>query len=224
LIRSSTRVEREDSVAFTEWTMEGVELANCNCDWGCPCQFNRPPTHGDCRALTFVQVDRGRFGDVTLDGLRWGILASWPGPIHKGQGTFQAIVDERADTKQRAALEAIAQGRETDPGTLVWQVFSTTVTNLLPTLYRPIELEVNIDARTARLHVPDVVDGTATPITNPVTGKPHRARVTLPAGFEYTEAEFASGSATALGPIELKFKDSHAHIARVHWSTHGVVR
>src|SRR4051794_12950870 len=132
-------------MAFTEWTMEGVEFANCNCDWGCPCQFNRPPTHGDCRALTFVQIERGRFGDVPLDGLRWGILLMWPGAVHKGGGTSQVIIDERANAKQRAAIEAVAQGRECDPGSLVWQVFATTMTNTLPTLYRPIELAVDLD-------------------------------------------------------------------------------
>ncbi len=211
-------------MSFTEWTMQGVEFANCNCAWGCPCQFNQLPTHGHCRAHTFVQIDHGRFGDVTLDGLRWGILGAWPGPIHKGSGTFQAIVDARATPAQRHALESVAHGKDTEPGTLIWQVFSTTVTNLLPTVFAPIDLEIDVDARTARLHVPGVVDGTATPHWNQMTKKPSRARVTLPAGFEFTEAEFASGRAIAPGPITLDFQDTHAHLARIHWSTHGVVR
>src|SRR4051812_18225480 len=109
-------------MAFTQWAMEGVEATNCSCTPGCPCQFNQPPTHGNCRAYTFVRVDRGQFGDVQLDGLAWGILAAWPRAIHHGQGTFQVILDERADDRQRAGLEAVALGRETEPGTLVWQV------------------------------------------------------------------------------------------------------
>ena len=80
---------------LVDWSMQGVEFANCNCAIGCPCQFNALPTHGNCRAHTFVQIDKGRFGNVKLDGLRWGIMAMWPGPIHLGNGTFQAIVDER---------------------------------------------------------------------------------------------------------------------------------
>jgi len=39
-----------------------------------------------------------------------------------------------------------------------------------------------------------------------------------------TEAEFAAGTATVQGAIPLALKDTHAHLARVHWSTHGVVR
>ena len=211
-------------MAFTEWELEGVEAVNCNCLCGCPCQFNQLPTHGNCCAYTFVHVERGRFANVPLDGLSFGFLVAWPGPIHQGNGTFQVVVDERADERQRAALETIAQGRETDPGSLVLHVFSTTVTNLLPTLYAPIDFECDVAARTARLHIPDVVDGTISPIRNPVTGAAHSVRITLPKGFEYTTAEVAAGRATSHGAVTLDFADTHAHLAPVHWSTHGVVR
>lgn len=211
-------------MAFTEWSMQGFEFVNCNCNWGCPCQFNGLPSHGDCCAHAFVHIDKGRFGDVVLDGLSCGFLAAWPGPIHLGKGTFQAVVDERADARQRAALEAVVQGRETDPGTLVFQVFSTTVTKLLPTLFKPIQLSVDFQQRTASLSVPGVLESTATSIANPVTGAPHHVRVQLPAGMEFSEAEFVSGRARAQGAIPLEFDGTHAHLARIHWNTHGVVR
>jgi hypothetical protein len=211
-------------MAFVEWSMEGLEAANCNCDWGCPCQFNRLPTHGDCRAYAVMQIERGRFGDVPLDGLRWGILAAWPGAVHQGNGTLQVIVDDRATAPQRAALEAVGHGRETEPGTLVWQVFSTTVTKFLPTVSAPIAFSADLAERSANVAIGGILDGRVAPITNAVTGAPHRVRVTLPHGFEFTEAEFASGTARASGDIALDFTDTHAHLARIHWSTHGVVR
>jgi hypothetical protein len=46
----------------------------------------------------------------------------------------------------------------------------------------------------------------------------------LPNGFEFTEAEFGSGTCKVTGPITLAFTNTHAHLAYVHWSTHGVVR
>jgi hypothetical protein len=208
----------------TEWEIEGVEFVNCSCDCGCPCQFNSLPTHGYCRAHTFVHVDRGRYGGVSLDGLDWGILAMWPGPIHLGDGTFRVVVDERADPRQRAALEAIGQGRDTDPGTLIWQVFSTTVTTLLPTMYTRIDLSIDVDERTATVQIAGLGESSASPIRNRKTGATQRARVTLPAGFEFTDAEFAAGHTKVTGDIPLEFSDTHAHLARVHWSTHGVVR
>ena len=210
---------------LVEWTMQGVEFSNCNCATGCPCQFNALPTHGDCRAHTFVQIEKGRFGDVPLDGLRWGIFGQWPGPIHLGNGTFQVIVDERADAKQRAAIEAVGLGRETEPGKLIWQVFSTTVTTTLPTLFKSIDLVIDVNAATAKLSVPGLIESSAAPISNPVTKAAQRARVSLPTGFEFTEAEFATGKAKASsGTIQLDFDNTHAHLAKIHWSTHGVVR
>ena len=35
----------------TEWMIRGVEYGNCNCDYGCPCQFGSPTTHGNCEAV-----------------------------------------------------------------------------------------------------------------------------------------------------------------------------
>jgi len=210
-------------MALVDWFMQGSEFSNCNCFVGCPCQFNALPSHGHCRALCFVQIDKGRFGKVSLDGLRWGLRASWPGPIHLGNGTFQAIIDERANAEQRAALDAVAHGRETEPGTLIWQVFSAMISNNLPTLYKPIDLAIDVDRGTAKLQVPGVIEGSSTPITNPVTGAAHRVRVNLPTGFEFKSAEFVSGKAKSPAPVELDFDGTHAHLARIHWSTHGVV-
>lgn len=210
---------------LVEWSMKGMEFVNCNCAWGCPCQFHALPTYGNCNAYCFVQIEKGRFGDVPLDGLRWGILASWPGAIHQGNGTFQAIVDERANAKQRAALEAVAHGKETEPGTLIWQVFSTTVTKLLPTLYKPIDLVINLATRKAQVSVPGVVTGNAESIRNDVTGAELPIRITLPAGFEFNEAEIVNGKGQTInGAIDLKYDGTHAHLAEIHWSTHGVVR
>jgi hypothetical protein len=211
-------------MALVDWYMKGTEFGNCNCAVGCPCQFNALPTHGHCRAHGFFQIDEGRFGDVRLDGLRWGVLAMWPGPIHLGNGTLQAIVDERANPQQRAALDAIAHGRETEPGALIFNVFAAMVSNNLPTLYKRIDLTIDVANGTAKVAVPGVIDSTSSPITNPVTGDPHRVRVNIPKGFEFIEAEFTAGKAkTAGGPIELMFDNTHAHLARVHWTTRGVV-
>lgn len=209
---------------YVEWAMDGLEFSNCNCSWGCPCQFNGMPTNGNCRAFCFVQIEKGHFGDVTLDGLRWGILGAWPSAIHLGNGTFVSVIDERANPKQRQAIEAVSHGRETEPGSLIWQVFSATVSKLLPTIYKPIDLSIDYSARTARLKVPGLVEGHAESIRNPVTGAPHQVRVTMPTGFEFTESEVVSGKSKATSPIEMDFDGSHAHLARIRWSTHGVAR
>jgi hypothetical protein len=209
---------------YVEWVMQGVECVNCNCAWGCPCQFNSPPTHGDCRAAAFVQIEKGHFDGLALDGLRWGMVAAWPAAIHLGNGKFQTIIDERANPLQRKAIETVSHGGETEPGSLIWHVFSTTITEFLPTLYKPINLHIDISGRTASVSVPGVVEGQAETIRNPVTKAPHQVRLAMPAGFEFSESEVLNGRAKAPGPIALDFQDTHAHLARIHWSNRGVVR
>ena len=80
----------------TEWQISGEEIVSCNCDWGCPCQFNAPPTTGHCEALIAYEIRDGHYGDTTLDGVRFAGIYSWPGRIDEGNGTRQIIVDERA--------------------------------------------------------------------------------------------------------------------------------
>ena len=210
-------------MAFVEWSMQGSQVSHCNCNIGCPCQFNALPTHGNCRAYIFVQIDKGHFGKVKLDGLRWGGLFEWPGPIHEGNGTAMVIVDDHATAEQKAAIEAIASGKETEPGTLITQIFSMMLTKVLPTQVKPIELSLDFKARKAHVRVKGIVEGSVESIKNPVTGAPHQVSVKMPQGFEYSEAEFLIGKSHTSGPITLNFDDTHAHIAKLHWTTHGVV-
>ena len=30
------------------WSMAGQIIGACNCAWGCPCNFDAPPTYGHC--------------------------------------------------------------------------------------------------------------------------------------------------------------------------------
>ena len=207
-------------MAFVEWTLKGVEYGHCNCSTGCPCQFNSLPTHGNCRAHSFFHIERGRFGDVVLDGLNWGFLGAWPGPIHMGGGTMMCVIEERASSAQRTALEAIAQGRETEPGTLITQVFSAMISRVLPTLYKPIELSIDVAGARGRVRVPGLIDAEASPIKNPVTGAEQRARVTLPDGFEFIEAEFATGRCRTEGADRAQLR-RHARAPGAHPLEHA---
>ena len=71
-----------------EWQITGDELASCNCDWGCPCQFNARPTHGHCQAVLAFQIKKGHFGETQLDGLKVAGLYALPGATHEGDGTM----------------------------------------------------------------------------------------------------------------------------------------
>jgi hypothetical protein len=213
---------QEGTVAMVEWRIDGTEFGNCNCNYGCPCQFNALPTHGFCEAMNGLQIDRGYFGDVKLDGLRTVCLYHWPGPVHLGNGTMQLIIDERADATQRDALMRILSGQETNDMATMWWVYSAMSSTKLEPLFKPIRLEMDIETRKAQLVVPGIVESSGQPIRNSVTGAEHRVRIDLPHGFEYRLAECASGRTKATGQIKLDLKDTYAQFCEIHLSNKGI--
>ncbi|MCH7888448.1 MAG: DUF1326 domain-containing protein [Proteobacteria bacterium] len=209
-------------MAHVNWSMKGKHLKNCNCAFGCPCDFNARPTYGPCEGMVGMEIDEGHFGDVKLDGLRWAATYHWPGPLHEGNGTIQAIVDERADERQREALLTILSGQEQVEGTF-FQIISMIVNTVLTPQFLPIDFEFDLDGRTARVAVPGVFETTSEPIKNPVTGAPHRIRVAIPDGFEYREAEIASATIKSTGAIKFDSAGCHSSLADVTFTQNGVV-
>jgi hypothetical protein len=207
----------------TRWTIKGKEFVHCNCDYGCPCQFNALPTQGHCQAVAAIDIEEGRHGNIDLSGLRIGLIVAWPGAIHEGGGEVVPIVDERASDEQREALLRIMSGLDTLPGATFFQVFSATFAKVHDPVFAPIDFEVDIDGRTARLSVPGWIDARGAPIVNPVSGEEHRARINLPGGFEYDTCEVGRGWADTQGPLDVQLSDSHAQFARLHMTESGVV-
>lgn len=208
-------------MSHVDWNISGVELTNCNCAWGCPCQFNALPTSGQCEAVWAMRIDKGHFNGTRLDGLVWGTLLWWPGAVHEGNGKTLTFGEARATPAQRKALEAIASGKVSAEGTY-FQIFASVAPDFQPSVWAPVEFSCDLDKRTGRLVVEGLVELTVEPIRNPITHAEHRARVTLPDGFEYQEAEYASGTARSTGPIALNHKEAHAHLARVGWNAKGI--
>ena len=206
-----------------KWTIKGKEFINCNCAYGCPCQFNALPTHGFCEAVGGFQIESGFHGETRLDGLKFVGIFHWPGPIHEGKGEAAVVVDERATPVQREKLLRIMSGLDTEPGATVFQVFSTTLEKVHAPIFAPIEFDVDVNQRKARLVVPGVTEGRGEPIVNPVTGQEHRARIDLPHGFEYTLAEVGRGWTRASGPIKMQLNDTYGQFANIHLSQSGIV-
>jgi len=207
-----------------KWTIKGREFINCNCAYGCPCQFNALPTHGFCEAVGGFQVDEGFHGQTRLDGLRFVGIFHWPGPIHEGKGEAAIVIDERAKPDQRESLLRIVSGQDTEPGATVFQVFSTTLVKVHEPIFAPIDFDVDVEKRRARLVVPGITEGHGEPIMNPVSGKEHRARIDLPAGFEYSIAEVGRGWSKATSPMKVVLNDTYGQFANLHLSQSGVVR
>ena len=99
-----------------KWELSGDYFENCNCDVVCPClvsagpPMTARPTQGVCDVALAFHVDKGKYGDVSLDGLNVVVAVHTPGAMGEGNWTLAAYVDARADDRQTEALGAIFSG------------------------------------------------------------------------------------------------------------------
>jgi len=164
------------------WRLKGWTLDACNCDYGCPCVFNAPPTSGYCQGGWNWHVSEGQYGETPLAGLTFSLFAAWPGALHEGNGEALILVDERADAAQRWAVEALLSGQAGGP----WAIISTTLSRLHGPEYVPYE--VKLDGARSAVRAGTRLQLEMEPIRNPVTGAETYPQVILPEGFVYKES------------------------------------
>src|SRR5437762_54448 len=171
----------------TTWRLEGTLLIACNCDYGCPCNFNAPPSHGKCEGGWIWHVEEGRFGNVSLDGLAMSVFCDWPGAIHEGGGKAICLYDERADEAQAEAIEALARGRHGGP----WGIFINTYEF---EDVRPSSFELHLDDLASKVKIGDAVELELMTIKNPVTGAEVHPRALLPEGLVCKEMSLGASA------------------------------
>ena len=115
-------------------------------------------------------------------------------------------------------------GQDTEPGATFFQVYGSMLEKVHDPVFAKIDLNIDVNARTARFIVQGVVEARGEPIVNPVTKEQHRARFNMPNGFEFTLAEVGRGWAKTMGAIKLNLEDSHAHFAELDITRTGVIR
>jgi hypothetical protein len=208
-------------MAHADWRLEGEWLKNCNCAFGCPCDFNARPTLGFCKGLAGMRVTKGHYQGTRLDGLSFFVTVSFPGALHEGNGELQPIIDERASPEQREALFAIMSGQNSAEGTL-FHIFSLIVSKMHDPIFAPVSFAFDKVARTARVTIPGVLETDVEPIKNPVTGAPHRIQVVMPEGFEHNVGEIASANVRSSGAIKFDTRGSHSTLAHVVQTPQGV--
>jgi hypothetical protein len=127
-------------------------------------------------------ITSGRYGDVNLDGLNLIALATFQGNIWAGETkcTMGMYMDERADARQREALQTVFGGRAGGwPGT-----FATFVGEIKGIEFVPIQFEVSGDLATWKAEIPGRVRGHAEALTGPTTPPGKRVQMFNPPGSE----------------------------------------
>jgi hypothetical protein len=164
------------------WTMNGILLGACNCDWGCPCSFNAPPTHGKCEGAYLWHIEEGEIGGLSLNGLNLAYVAHSPGPLHECKAISQRIFDEKARPEQREALVQLTSGKLGGP----WRIFAAVTAKWLEPL--TASFDVNVADLNSHARVGDYLEMTLAPILNPVTQEVEQIYLDKPTGFTSTRA------------------------------------
>jgi hypothetical protein len=219
----------------TKWKMHAYFLDACNCDWGCPCQFNANPTHGNCEGISGYHIVSGSYGnsdDVKLNGFNMALIASWPGPIHEGHGKASYYIDYRADEKQFEALSNIITGKA---GGRPFAVYASTIEEF----QKPKKASVKFQTRDIRSRVAvfaaeirargkitreqsakdTIAEAWLEPIRNPVTGKVHRAIIEIPEGFESSRMDQASIKKLVAndGYLDFRYEGTYGSFSESVW-------
>lgn len=202
----------EDSM---KWHYKCEIITACNCDWGCPCNFDARPTPGYCEGGWAMRIREGSYGAVKLDGVAFALVAAWPRAIHEGGGTAKLYLDETANPQQRKALERIVKG---EAGGKPWPIFAKTFDKWLDTSH--VKFDWTFDGPNSRYRAGDGVLAVLEPMRNPVTGEDYEARIVLPEGLTCKELNVTSTKSFSVFAPGLKY----AHPGKNAWfgtSVHG---
>jgi hypothetical protein len=187
-----------------KWYMNSDYVETCNCDYGCPCNFNGFPTYGSCQSLILFHIRSGSYGGTKLDGLDFITALYWPKAIHEGNGTAQLFITNKASNEQRQALINIVSGQAKGDGPFV--LFAGTFKYFLEPQF--VDIKVNLNGKKSSFSVPGVMDVQTENFTNPVTGEEQDTKIQLPKGFIWKLAEAAKSKIMRITTQSLNFDHS----------------
>lgn len=201
----------------TKWQLKGSIIGACDCDHGCPCNFNVGPTNGGCDGAYVWIIEQGRYGKVDLGGLTMVIATTFPGPIHKGDGTGVYIVDERATPAQRKALAALQAGGGVG---LPFDIWAKVTARWLDPIYAPIEVRLAGIRSRVRIDGGRIYDLSISRMKNPVTGEEEELYLDKPTGFTSKRTELGMSTVARLHVDGISFDNSghYADFGRFEYS------
>lgn len=200
--------------AKVKWSIEADYFQACNCDYGCPCEFEAPPTKGFCDGIGAWRINRGNYGDVSLNGLGLGFVLHSPAAMHLGNITMAAFIDEKANEQQRQALLQIASGQA---GGLPFEIIASIVSNMLEPQFVPFQF--NVQGKNSSAKMGDAVSMAFEPVKNPVTGDPEGIRIEHETGFLFKGADVVSAKEcrASVGELSFSWPDKNGFVTQVKY-------
>lgn len=197
-----------------KWSMEADFFQGCSCDYGCPCEFEAPPTQGFCEAVLAWRINRGNHGRVSLNGLGLGVVARWPKAIHLGNGTAAVFIDQKANPQQREALLKIASGQA---GGLPFEIVAKTLSKVIGPQFVPLQFDVK--GKNSSAKIGNAASIVFEPIKNPVTGEPEGVRVIHDSGFIFKEADVVSAKEckSSVGEVSFSWPNKAGFVTQIKY-------
>jgi hypothetical protein len=194
------------------WNLKGDWFDVCNCNIPCPCTFAQTPSYGDCQGVMAYHINRGQYGETSLDGLNVLILDSFKGNIWAGEtkADLALFFDERADEDQRKALNMIFTGKA---GGLMGK-FANLFGNVRGLEYAPIKFEVAEDLGYWSAEIPGKVIAKAEALTGPMTPPGKRVQTINAPGSEVGPGAVATWGRTVTNEVDVPE-------VRYQWKTSG---
>lgn len=200
----------------TAYRIRAQSIEACSCQHGCNCQFGGTPNEGMCEFIIGYAVEEGRFGDVSLDGVRAVIAAKYPNAIHEGHGHVALFVDERASPEQVEAIATILSGAA---GGMPWEALAGTVERLEGPIRAPVE--ITADGSRSRVRVPGAIELELSPLRDPVTGAEKEVHIVYPkGGFFWNDGSVATTATMRVehGDLRMEWPSKYAAVAEVNWT------
>ena len=205
-----------DSTARTPYHVKADSVEACSCHHGCNCQFVGFPNEGMCDLIIGYSIKDGRFGDVSLDGVRAVVAAKYPKAIHEGNGHVVLFIDEAATDEQTSALASIFSGKM---GGMPWEALAGTIGRFDGPIRKPVE--IHIDGERSTVRVPGAVNLALTPIRDAATGEEKQVHIVYPkGGFFWNDAAVATTATmhASEGDLHLEWPGRYAAAAEVNWT------
>ena len=165
-----------------QWRVAGDWFDVCKCNIPCPCAFAQPPTDNYCEGVNAWHVREGNYGDVRLDELNLLALIAFEGNVWAGEGQLSLglFIDERADERQREALQMVFGGQVGGwPGEL-----AELIGEMRGVEFVPIEFEVAGDLAYWRAEIPGKMVARAEALAGPTTPEGQRVQLLNAPGSE----------------------------------------
>jgi len=198
------------------YRVKAESIEACNCQHGCNCQFAGFPNEGKCELIIGYDVKDGRFGGVSLNGLRAVVVAKYPKAIHEGHGHVVLFVDEKASQEQVDAFATILSGKM---GGMPWEALAGTIERFEGPIRKPIEIKAAGERSYVR--VGGAIELQLTPFRDVLSGNEKEVHIVYPkGGFFWNDAKIATTSTMRAehGDLRLEWPNRYAAAAEVNWT------